>query len=89
MLSRPTGLEQHGVAIDLHDVLLVLRVEDRHALDLAVAIRDIAARCDVPVIFKASFDKANRTSVKSFRGPGLDAALFESGAPMLAGRRLS
>ena len=46
-----------------------------HALDLALAIRDIASRCNVPVIFKASFDKANRTSRSSFRGPGLDAGL--------------
>jgi 2-dehydro-3-deoxyphosphooctonate aldolase (KDO 8-P synthase) len=40
-------------------------------LEMASAIRDIAARCGVPVIFKASFDKANRTSASSFRGPGL------------------
>jgi 2-dehydro-3-deoxyphosphooctonate aldolase (KDO 8-P synthase) len=46
-----------------------------HATDLALAIRDIAARCGVPVIFKASYDKANRTSGTSFRGPGLDAGL--------------
>jgi len=46
-----------------------------HALEMALAIRDIAARCDAPVIFKASFDKANRTSVNSFRGPGLAAGL--------------
>jgi 2-dehydro-3-deoxyphosphooctonate aldolase (KDO 8-P synthase) len=46
-----------------------------HALELALAIRDIAARCRVPVIFKASYDKANRTSRTSFRGPGLDAGL--------------
>ena len=46
-----------------------------HALDLALAIREIAARCGVPVIFKASFDKANRTSGSSFRGPGLDSGL--------------
>src|SRR5687767_14816837 len=46
-----------------------------HALDLAGAIRDIAARCGVPVIFKASFDKANRTSRASFRGPGLESGL--------------
>jgi 2-dehydro-3-deoxyphosphooctonate aldolase (KDO 8-P synthase) len=46
-----------------------------HALELAMAIREIAGRCAVPVIFKASFDKANRTSVHSFRGPGLDAGL--------------
>ncbi len=46
-----------------------------HALDLAGHIRDIAARCQAPVIFKASFDKANRTSRTSFRGPGLDSGL--------------
>ena len=46
-----------------------------HALETAAAIRDVAARCDVPVIFKASYDKANRTSISSFRGPGLDAEL--------------
>ena len=44
-------------------------------LETAAAIRDIAARCSVPVIFKASYDKANRTSISSFRGPGLDAGL--------------
>ena len=47
----------------------------QHALDTASAIRDIARRCGAPVIFKASYDKANRTSRKSFRGPGLDAGL--------------
>ena len=46
-----------------------------HALDTAVAIRDVASRCGVPVIFKASYDKANRTSIASFRGPGIDAGL--------------
>ena len=46
-----------------------------HALDLAFAIRDIASRCGAPVIFKASFDKANRTSGSSFRGPGLETGL--------------
>jgi 2-dehydro-3-deoxyphosphooctonate aldolase (KDO 8-P synthase) len=46
-----------------------------HAMDLALAIRDIAARCGVPAVFKASFDKANRTSRSSFRGPGLEAGL--------------
>ena len=46
-----------------------------HALEMATAIRDIAARAGVPVIFKASYDKANRTSRHSFRGPGLDEGL--------------
>jgi 2-dehydro-3-deoxyphosphooctonate aldolase (KDO 8-P synthase) len=47
----------------------------QHAVDMAAAIRDIGRRCDVPVIFKASYDKANRTSRSSFRGPGLEAGL--------------
>ena len=46
-----------------------------HAMDVALSVRDIAARCAVPAIFKASYDKANRTSRGSFRGPGLDAGL--------------
>jgi 2-dehydro-3-deoxyphosphooctonate aldolase (KDO 8-P synthase) len=46
-----------------------------HAVDLAVALKGIAARCDVPLVFKASYDKANRTSGLSFRGPGLEAGL--------------
>ncbi len=40
-----------------------------------MALRDIAVRCDVPMVFKASYDKANRTSRSSFRGPGLSAGL--------------
>jgi 2-dehydro-3-deoxyphosphooctonate aldolase (KDO 8-P synthase) len=46
-----------------------------HALEMASAIRDIGARTRVPLIFKASYDKANRTSITSFRGPGLEAGL--------------
>jgi 2-dehydro-3-deoxyphosphooctonate aldolase (KDO 8-P synthase) len=46
-----------------------------HVLNMAIAIKEIATRCGVPVVFKASFDKANRTSGSSFRGPGLDAGL--------------
>jgi 2-dehydro-3-deoxyphosphooctonate aldolase (KDO 8-P synthase) len=46
-----------------------------HALELATAIKDVATRCGVSVIFKASFDKANRTSGRSFRGPGLEPGL--------------
>ena len=42
-----------------------------HARKMADAIQRIAADLGVPYIFKASYDKANRTSVKSFRGPGL------------------
>jgi 2-dehydro-3-deoxyphosphooctonate aldolase (KDO 8-P synthase) len=48
---------------------------EAHAMDLAVALRDIAARVAVPLIFKASYDKANRTSLASYRGPGLTEGL--------------
>ena len=46
-----------------------------HALETAAAIREVAARCGVAVVFKASYDKANRTSIASFRGPGLETGL--------------
>jgi 2-dehydro-3-deoxyphosphooctonate aldolase (KDO 8-P synthase) len=46
-----------------------------HAVDVALALKGIAARCDMPLVFKASFDKANRTSGTSFRGPGLESGL--------------
>jgi 2-dehydro-3-deoxyphosphooctonate aldolase (KDO 8-P synthase) len=46
-----------------------------HASDLAGEIAAIARRVNVPLIFKASYDKANRTSGGSFRGPGLDEGL--------------
>ncbi len=42
---------------------------ESHAIDTALAVRDIAERAGVPYVFKASFDKANRTSLSSFRGP--------------------
>jgi len=48
---------------------------EAHAIELGGAIADIARRRGVPYIFKASFDKANRTSVQAFRGPGLEAGL--------------
>jgi 2-dehydro-3-deoxyphosphooctonate aldolase (KDO 8-P synthase) len=44
---------------------------EAHAVDTAIAVRDIARAARVPIIFKVSFDKANRTSLKSYRGPGL------------------
>ena len=47
----------------------------QHAIDAALAIKEIAGRVGVPVVFKASFDKANRTSITSYRGPGLDDGL--------------
>jgi 2-dehydro-3-deoxyphosphooctonate aldolase (KDO 8-P synthase) len=46
-----------------------------HASRLAGQLVEIARRVAVPFVFKASYDKANRTSARSFRGPGLDEGL--------------
>ena len=63
---------------------------EEHALRLAEVLRDITARAGVEYIFKASYDKANRTSIDSYRGPGLDRGLAtlgrirrEAGVPIL------
>jgi len=48
---------------------------ERHAMMLARRLRDAARSLRVPFIFKASFDKANRTSLKAFRGPGVERGL--------------
>ena len=45
------------------------------ARELAVSVAKTAQEFGVPAIFKASFDKANRQSLTSFRGPGMDAGL--------------
>ncbi len=48
---------------------------ESHAMSMAERLKVICEEVGVPLIFKASYDKANRTSVKSFRGPGLDEGL--------------
>jgi len=48
---------------------------EAHVLKMAEAIAAEAAKLKIPFIFKASYDKANRTSLKSYRGPGIDEGL--------------
>jgi len=48
---------------------------EAHALGLAERLAGTAARLNVPFVFKASYDKANRTSARSFRGPGMAEGL--------------
>jgi 2-dehydro-3-deoxyphosphooctonate aldolase (KDO 8-P synthase) len=48
---------------------------EAHARKMAEKVARIAADCGMPYIFKASYDKANRSSVKAFRGPGLKEGL--------------
>ena len=63
---------------------------EAHALKMAEAISAVARKLKLPYIFKASYDKANRTSVESYRGPGLEEGLRilekikkETGVPVL------
>ena len=49
--------------------------DEQFTVDMAVAIRDDLPRLDMPYVFKASYDKANRSSIDSFRGPGLTKGL--------------
>ena len=46
-----------------------------HALMMAGELKDIAERLSLPLVYKSSFDKANRTSVSAYRGPGMDEGL--------------
>ena len=48
---------------------------ERHASDLAGRLAELTRRLRIPFIFKTSYDKANRTSGRSFRGPGLEEGL--------------
>ena len=59
--------------------LNVLENEDM-ALDVAEKLKEITTKHNIPFVFKASFDKANRSSIDSYRGPGLKAGkkIFES-----------
>lgn len=63
---------------------------EAHTLDHAAALRDIARELEIPFIFKTSFDKANRQSLDSYRGPGLEEGMRilkkvrrEVGVPLL------
>jgi 2-dehydro-3-deoxyphosphooctonate aldolase (KDO 8-P synthase) len=63
---------------------------EAHALKMAEQISAVARKLQIPYIFKASYDKANRTSLHSFRGPGLEEGLRilkrigkEAGVPVL------
>ena len=51
-------------------------IEDRdHSLEMSYAIKEVSEDVGIPIIFKSSFDKANRTSIKSFRGPGIQEGM--------------
>jgi len=65
-----------GNALPLALIAGPCQLESRaHALEMAAALKEIAARLGIGLVFKTSFDKANRTSAASARGVGLDQAL--------------
>lgn len=77
-------LKEHGIKIGDGEKLVVMAglnvLEDEGlALEVCAELKAVCAALDLPYIFKASWDKANRSSIASYRGPGLEAGL-----PMLA-----
>jgi 2-dehydro-3-deoxyphosphooctonate aldolase (KDO 8-P synthase) len=74
-----TSFQVGDVRIGAGDLFLiagpcVIESED-HAIRMAEIIKGVARSLEFPFIFKASYDKANRTSIRSFRGPGLKEGL--------------
>jgi 2-dehydro-3-deoxyphosphooctonate aldolase (KDO 8-P synthase) len=81
--SSPTAVRPVAITPDvvLGEGALVLIAgpcvieSESHVIEIARAVAAMARRAGMPYVFKASFDKANRTSLTSFRGPGLEAGL--------------
>ncbi|MBI3436547.1 MAG: 3-deoxy-8-phosphooctulonate synthase [Proteobacteria bacterium] len=70
------GKLQFGNTLPLVLIAGPCALESRaHALEMAAALREIAGKAGIGLVYKTSFDKANRTSGESARGIGLDAAL--------------
>jgi 2-dehydro-3-deoxyphosphooctonate aldolase (KDO 8-P synthase) len=70
------GNARFGNALPLTLIAGPCALESRdHAFEMASALRDIAGKLGIGLVYKTSFDKANRTSARSNRGIGLDAAL--------------
>ncbi|CAN5414220.1 3-deoxy-8-phosphooctulonate synthase [soil metagenome] len=74
-MKSPLSFDIGGVAVGRGQLFLIagpcVIESEAHARKMADAIQRIAADLSIPYIFKASYDKANRTSIRSFRGPGL------------------
>lgn len=70
-----TSFQLDNVRIGSGDLFLIagpcVIESEKHAMFMAEVIKGITRALNVPFIFKASYDKANRTSIRSFRGPGL------------------
>ena len=70
------GKTRFGNALPLALIAGPCALESRdHAMEMATALQEIARKVGIGLVYKTSFDKANRTSGKSARGIGLDGAL--------------
>src|SRR6516164_3898771 len=69
------SFEVEGIRIGAGKLFLIagpcVIESEEHALFMAEVIKGVTRSLNLPFIFKASYDKANRTSIRSFRGPGL------------------
>ena len=75
-VGRGAGAVRFGAALPLALIAGPCQIESRaHALEMAGALKEIATRLSLGLVFKTSFDKANRTSGAARRGLGLKAAL--------------
>jgi 2-dehydro-3-deoxyphosphooctonate aldolase (KDO 8-P synthase) len=74
-----TSFQIDNVRVGSGDLFLIagpcVIESEKHALFMAEVIKGVTRALNVPFIFKASYDKANRTSIRSFRGPGLEEGL--------------
>jgi len=53
--------------------------DEQRTLDIGRRIRDVCRRLGIPYVFKSSYDKANRTNLRSYRGPGISEGLDQLG----------
>src|SRR6185369_12812250 len=79
-MSTPTVTLANGISFANDRPLVLVAgmnvIEDADTLhEVAARMVEVTARLGMPYVFKASFDKANRSSISSFRGPGLERGL--------------
>jgi 2-dehydro-3-deoxyphosphooctonate aldolase (KDO 8-P synthase) len=79
MISMITSFQVGDIHIGSGDLFLIagpcVIESEEHAIRMAEIIKGVTKALSFPFIFKASYDKANRTSIRSFRGPGIKEGL--------------
>lgn len=78
-MEQANAFNMDGFTIGGHALFLIagpcVIESEEHVLKMAEAIKAVTKKLGMPYIFKASYDKANRTSLRSFRGPGITDGL--------------